>query len=167
MSRPASLRVVSTAYFSAGSCATGLDTLKSHMTDRWIPPAERPAAKKKAALDETRAIVAIVETDAALARAQQAKDLVEIQSDALALVRAEVKKWLRLSESPDFANAIGPVEPAILLKLAELIMKYARVDAGMATENHAHAHAHTDVDFSKLTQDERNAWLAMAAKMKR
>jgi len=37
----------------------------------------------------------------------------------------------------------------------------------MATENHAHAHAHTDVDFSKLTQDERNAWLAMAAKMKR
>jgi hypothetical protein len=134
--------------------------------DEWLPPQERPEAKKKKRLQETQALVAIVETDVALARAQQARDLVEIQSDALALVKSQIQKWLRLSDSPDFANTVGPIEPAILLKLAELVLKYARVDSGLATENHAHAHAHTDIDFSKLSQAERNAWLAMAEKMR-
>ena len=132
----------------------------------WIPPAERPEALKRKSLQETRAIVAEVESAAAMAKAAQTKDIIEIQSTALALVKSQLEKWLRLSASPDFENVIGPIEPATLLKLAELILKYARVDSGLATENHAHAHVNTDIDFSKLSPSERNAWLALATKMK-
>ena len=51
----------------------------------------------------------------------------------------------------------------IILKLAEFVSKNYRLDTGQATENIAHAIG-PSLDFSKLSQTERDQWRALAVK---
>lgn len=105
------------------------------------------------------------EAAARLAIAQTRMQHAEMLATGVKLVLTQLQKYLRLAESEDFANAIGPLEPGIILKLAEFVSKNYRLDTGQATENIAHAIAPT-MDFSKLSQEERDQWRALAVKVK-
>lgn len=103
------------------------------------------------------------EAAARLAVAEARRKHAEVQVVGVDLVLSELKKYLRLSQSDDFQNAVGPLEPAVILKMAEFVSKNHRLDSGQATENIAHAIG-PSIDFSKLTQEERDAWRALAIK---
>jgi hypothetical protein len=103
------------------------------------------------------------EMDARLAVAESRRKHAEVQVVGTDLVLNELKKYLRLSQSDDFQGAIGPLEPAVILKMAEFVSKNHRLDNGQATENVAHTIG-PSIDFSKLTQEERDAWKALAEK---
>jgi hypothetical protein len=81
----------------------------------------------------------------------------------LTIVEREMEKYLRMSQDPDFANTIAPLSPDMVLKLAEWASKEDRLDLGKSTENIAHT-VESRVDFSRLTQQERDAWRGLAIK---
>jgi hypothetical protein len=103
------------------------------------------------------------EADARLAIAQSRRKNAEVNQVGTDLVLNELRKYLRLSQHPDFANTVGPLDPKIILKMAEFVSKNYRLDNGQATENIAHAIAPC-VDFGKLTQAERDLWRELAMK---
>lgn len=103
------------------------------------------------------------EADARLAIAESRRKHAEMLQTGTDLVLSQLKKYLRISESEDFANAVGPIEPGVILKIAEFVSKNYRLDTGQATENIAHAIG-PSIDFSKLSQSERDAWRALAVK---
>lgn len=122
----------------------------------WRQP-EQPEHERK--LAEARK----AEADARLALAESRRKHAEMLQVGTDLVLNQLRKYMRLAESPDFEHAVGPLEPAVVLKLAEFVSKNYRLDTGQATENVAHAIA-PSIDFSKLTQEERDAWRALAVK---
>ena len=103
------------------------------------------------------------EADARLAIAEWRKKHAEMLQTGTDLVLNQLRKYLKLAELPEFSNATGPVEPSIILKLAEFVSKNYRLDTGQATENIAHAIG-PSLDFSKLSQTERDQWRALAVK---
>lgn len=103
------------------------------------------------------------EADARLAIAATRKKHAEMLQVGADLVLNQLRRYLKLAESPDFENAVGPIEPAVVLKLAEFVSKNYRLDTGQATENVAHAIG-PSIDFGRLTQEERDAWRALAVK---
>ena len=103
------------------------------------------------------------EAAARLAIAQAKESHATMQRVGIELVVKTLQKWLRLAEHPDFENAVGPLEPSAILKLAELVTKNFRLDTGQATENVAHQ-IRPLVDFSKFTQEERDRWRELAIK---
>ncbi len=105
----------------------------------------------------------VAEADARLAVAETRKKHAEMLQVGTDLVLNQLRKYLALAESPDFANAVGPVDPKVVLKLAEFVSKNYRLDTGQATENVAHAIG-PSLDFSKLSQAERDAWRELAMK---
>lgn len=100
---------------------------------------------------------------AKLAQAEHRRKHAEVQVVGLELVLSQFRKWQALSEDPDFAKAIGPIEPALVLKIAEFVTKEFRLNSGQSTENIAVAMS-PSIDFSRLTQEERNAWRELAMK---
>lgn len=122
--------------------------------------AQRAAAaavvKAKEVEAETRLVVATTENRAAQRQA-------EILDVAQQLILDQLQKYLKLSQSPDFKDAIGPVDPKVILKLAEFAAKYTRLDNNQSTENVAHQ-VRTTVDFSKLSQEDRNLYRELALK---
>jgi hypothetical protein len=127
----------------------------------WCPPHLRPEAASDAArasrLSAARDAEAAARVAIAKARAMHA----EMLSVGTELVLTQLQKYLMLSQSPDFANAVGPLDPATVLKMAEFVSKNYRLDTGQATENIAHAIAPT-MDFSKMTQEQRDRWRELA-----
>lgn len=124
---------------------------------REVPEHEQKMAKAREA-----------EADARLAIAETKRKQADLKLAMLELSLSQFKKLLALSQHPDFANAVGPITPELALKLAEFVSKEHRLDNGQATENVAHAVAHTvvsNVDFKKLTQEERNKWRELAEKI--
>ena len=103
------------------------------------------------------------EADMRLAVAETRRKHAEMLRTGTDLVLSQLQKYLRLAESPDFENAVGPLEPSVILKLAEFVAKNYRLDTGQATENIAHA-VGPSIDFSKLTQAERDLWRSLAVK---
>jgi hypothetical protein len=122
---------------------------------RKAPEVEEHERKLAAARD--------AEALARMAIAEVRRKHAEVGLVGIDLVLNELKKYLRLSQSEDFANTVGPLEPAVILKLAEFVSKNHRLDSGQATENIAHAIGPA-MDFSKLTQAERDAWRELATK---
>lgn len=143
--------------------AEGTPTQESRQLVVWKPPHEQPGAvearEAKARLDNARAQELEARTAIAKVKIQQA----EVVAVGTALVLNELQKYLRMAQSPDFAQTVGPLDPAVILKIAEFVSKTHRLDTGQATENIAHA-VRSSVDFSKLTQEERDAWRALAIK---
>ena len=123
----------------------------------WKKPPEAAEHDRKVAA--TRA----AEDDARLAMAEARKKQAELKHVGIDLVLTQFKKWLKLSAHPDFASAIGPIDPKVVLKIAEFVAKESRLDNGQATENIAHAIG-PSLDFSKLSQAERDAWRELAMK---
>jgi hypothetical protein len=105
----------------------------------WRPPAERPEVIEQRAAEKKRSEAVTAETAARLAQAKLREQTAEMLSVGATLVVSQLRKYLRISESPDFENSVGPIEPAIILKLAEFVNKNNRLDSGQATENIAHA----------------------------
>jgi hypothetical protein len=147
-----------------------------------MPPNDRPVAMREvivcqpgaegAAIEAERAERAERATTLAVRRAEEAARLAiaenkmthaQIQREAMLFVLGQVQKWNKMAEHPDFQNALGPLDPKVVIKLADFATKNFRLDTGQSTENIAHAVTRT-VDFSKLTQEERNAWRALALK---
>jgi hypothetical protein len=129
----------------------------------WRPPSESPEAieRREHEAKLLRARKAEVEARERAAAAQiKLTGAREIVAD---LVTRELKKWLEMSGAPEFAAAVGPLSPETILRLAEWVSKENRLDGGKATENIAHL-VRPAIDFSKLTQEERNAWRALAIK---
>ena len=87
---------------------------------------------------------------------------------AAELILGVFQKLLRLSQSPDFQNCVGPVDTKVLLKLADWVSTNLRLMTGSSTKNVAHVHTvdpqAPGVDFAKLTQAERDQWKNLAAK---
>lgn len=129
----------------------------------WLPPDQRPEAiaerERKAKELEARNAA----TDARLAEAHNSKVHATMMTRARELVAHELEKLLRMAQSEDFRNAIGPVAMADLIKLAEMSAKDFRLSTGQATENIAAAIV-SNVDFSKMTQEERDTWRKLAVK---
>jgi hypothetical protein len=123
----------------------------------WRRPPEVEEHERR--LLEARTAESAARLAIALARQKHA----EVQQVGTDLVLNELQKYLRLSQHPDFANAIGPLDPKLILKMAEFVNKNFRLDNGQATENIAHA-IRPSIDFSKFTQEERDAWKALAVK---
>ena len=129
----------------------------------WVPPAQRPEAVAERARKAQIAEAQAREAAARLAVAKTREKHAEIQAAGFELVLSQFKKWLEQSQHPDFANSNGPVEPAIVLKIAEFVSKNYRLDSGQATENIAHALT-PSIDFSRMSQEERDMWRALALK---
>jgi len=98
-----------------------------------------------------------------LAVAEKRRKHAELDATTTDLVLNEVRKYLRLSQSPDFENTVGPLDPTLIMKMAEFINKNHRLDSGQTTENIA-ATIGPSVDFTKFTQAERDAWRELAIK---
>jgi vacuolar-type H+-ATPase subunit E/Vma4 len=134
---------------------------------RWQPPADRPeeiarrAAKK--AKDERLARMHEAQDEAKTALAEARVKTFKTRVTILTIVEREMEKYLRMSQDPDFANTIAPLSPDMVLKLAEWASKEDRLDLGKSTENIAHT-VESRVDFSRLTQQERDAWRGLAIK---
>jgi hypothetical protein len=129
----------------------------------WVPPHERPDALRDAAqraeVARTRQAELAARTAIAERRARQAR----IHESAEKLVLTQLDKLLRLSEHADYANSPGPIELKDLIKLAEMAGKDYRLDTGQSTANVAHAIG-SSMDFSRMTQAERDTWRALVAK---
>ena len=105
------------------------------------------------------------EVEARAAKAELLRHYAELKRVGVDLVLSQFQKWLAMSLSPDFQNSVGPIDPATVMKIAEFVSKEQRLDTGQATENIAHAIATSpSLDFSKLTQKERDQWRALALK---
>ncbi len=129
----------------------------------WVPPHQRPEAVAERARNEKIAEAKAREADARLAIAKTREKHAEIQATGFELVLSQFKKWLAQSQHPDFADSSGPIEPGIVLKIAEFVSKNYRLDSGQATENIAHAIGPA-LDFSRMTQDERDKWRELVLK---
>ena len=123
----------------------------------WHRPPEVEEHERK--MLEARSAEASARLAIAVARQKHA----EVQQVGTDLVLNELQKYLRLSQHPDFAGTVGPLDPKMILKMAEFVNKNFRLDNGQATENIAHA-IRPSIDFSKFTQEERDAWKALAVK---
>lgn len=130
---------------------------------RWVPPHERPEAVAERARKAKGLEVKDAEADARLAAAEARETHYRMMSTGRKFVLGQFEKWQRLAEGEDFQDSIGPVEPSVLLKLAEVVSKDYRLSTGQATENIAHAVA-PRIDFSKMTQEERDMWRKLAIK---
>jgi hypothetical protein len=129
----------------------------------WQAPQSRPEALAEAARKAEVARVRQAELTARTAIAERRTRQAKIHEASEKLVLTQLEKLLRLSESPDYKDSPGPVELKDLIKLAELAGKDFRLDTGQATENVAMAIG-PSVDFSKMTQDERDEWRRLAIK---
>ncbi len=136
----------------------------SKAVEVWQPPHLRGDAGADHAREAKMRVAREAEAAARLAVAKAKEMHAEMLSTGTELVLTQLKKYLRLSESPDFANAIGPLDPATILKMAEFVSKNYRLDNGQSTENIAHVIA-PSVDFSVLTQEERDKWREMATRI--
>jgi hypothetical protein len=123
----------------------------------WKDPADRPDADATGA----RAEIQKAETAARLAVAKARLTHAKIQVAGMDFVLAQIEKWAKIAADKDFAMSIGPIDPATVMKLAEFVSKNFRLDNGQATENIAHA-VTTSVDFSRLSQAERDEWRRLA-----
>jgi hypothetical protein len=129
----------------------------------WRPPHERPdfieAERKKAALRAAR------EAQNELIKAKSEGHTMQLRmvTAARTLITLQFEKLLKLARHPDFENAPGPLDTKDLVKLAKFVSDDYRLSHGLATENIAHTIAPT-IDFEKLTQEERDAWRALAVK---
>lgn len=129
----------------------------------WVPPHLRPdVIEQEAAKDKLRK-AREAEAAARLAVAETRARHAHMLDVGTKLVVHELEKYLRMAENPDFANALGPLDPATILKMAEFVSKNHRLDTGQATENIAHA-IMPSMDFSNMTQEERDQWRALAIK---
>lgn len=130
----------------------------------WVPPHMRgDVAEAEKAKEDALRKARQAEADARLAVARTKELNAKIQETGAELVLDQLKKYLKLANHADFANSTGPLDPAIILKLAEFVAKYHRLDTGQATENVAHTIG-PSVDFGKLTQEERDTWKRLALK---
>lgn len=129
----------------------------------WRPPEEDPEKVRKRAADAKLARAREARALAAEAAAEAQIKLMAARGVIADLVTKEMKKYLELAQHPDFANAVGPLSPEMILKLAEWASKENRLDAGKATEHVAHIVAPA-IDFSQMTQEDRNAWRTLAIK---
>lgn len=129
----------------------------------WVPPHERPeyieAQRKKQDLADARQAEALARK--AKAEAQEKHD--RMMATGRQLVLTQLEKLLKLAQSPDFADAPGPIEMKDLIKLAEVVAKDHRLATGQSTENVAHA-VRASVDFSQMTPEEREQWRKLAVK---
>lgn len=123
----------------------------------WTPPNERPEVIEKRAHEEKLKKAREAEAAARLALAQAKEMQAGILAAGAKLVLSQLEKYIRLSESPDFENTVGPLEPETILKLAEMVFKNHRLETGQATENVAVAIG-ASIDFSKLSQEQRDQW---------
>lgn len=128
----------------------------------WVPPHQRPGNRNE--FEEKLKLAKQAEAAARAALAKAKERHAEILSTSAELVLVHLRKYLRLAQSEDFANAIGPLEPSVILKLAEFVSKNHRLDTGQATENVAHALTPA-LDFSRLTQEERDQWRSLRLKV--
>jgi hypothetical protein len=129
----------------------------------WIPPHERPEYLEEQARKKRQIEARDEATEARLAIAHDRKVHAQMMTRTRELVLHELEKLLRLAQQEDFRNAIGPVAVADLIKLAEMSAKDYRLSAGLSTENIA-AIVAPSVDFSKMTQEERDLWRRLALK---
>ncbi len=129
----------------------------------WQPPRDRPEGIAQAAHEAKLAKARAAEMAAREALAMARIKMQNARGVIADLVLREMQKYLRMSELPDFANTTGPLTPELILKLAEWVSKEDRLDTGKSTENIAHTIG-PSLDFSRLTQEERDAWRALALK---
>lgn len=133
----------------------------------WVPPNQRPEAVAEQARKEAAHAKALAakdaEVEARLAVAQARERHARIMTTGQELVLTQLEKLLRLARNPDFADTPGPFEMKDLIKLADLVSKDHRLSTGQATEHIAHV-VGPSVDFSKLTQEERDEWRRLAMK---
>jgi len=129
----------------------------------WVPPHQQPdflaEQKRKAELKRAQAAEVEAREAAAHAKTQHAK----MMSVGRELVLTQLEKLLKMSQSPDFAESVGPVELKDLIKLAEVVAKDHRLVTGQSTENIAHA-VRASVDFARMTDEERAEWRRLAMK---
>jgi hypothetical protein len=130
---------------------------------RWIAPQERPEVVAERDRQEKLALAKRLEADTRLAQARTRAEHARMMATAQALVLSQLEKLQSLAASPDFANSPGPLEPKDLIKLVEFVSKDFRLSTGQATEHVAMAIG-PSIDFGKLTQEERDAWRALALK---
>ena len=133
----------------------------------WRPPGDRPEviaerAAKKAKADRLARMHA-AQDEARTALAEARVKMTRTKATVLSIIHREMEKYDRMAAEPDFANTVAPLSPEFILKLAEWVSKEERLDLGKATEHLAHT-VESRVDFSKLTQEERNAWRNLAIK---
>ena len=129
----------------------------------WVPPDQRPEVQAERARKAKELEARDAATDARLAKARDAELHAKLMTRSREFVLSQIDKWAALAADPDYAKSIGPIEPAILLKLLELAAKDWRLSTGQATENLAHVVV-TSADFGKLSQEERDRWRELAIK---
>lgn len=122
----------------------------------WTPPEPPPQEKRLAEVRD-------MELEARAKLAETRTLHLQMQDVGMRFVVSQLEKWLRMAEAPEFKDSVGPLDPKVVLKLAEFVSKNFRLDNGQATE-HIATHVTKSVDFSKLSQEERNAWRALAVK---
>lgn len=133
----------------------------------WRPPGERPEviaerAAKKAKADRLARMHA-AQDEARTALAEARVKMTRTKATVLSIIHREMEKYDRMAADPDFANTVAPLSPEFILKLAAWVSTEDRLDLGQATQNIAHT-VQSKVDFTKLTQEERNAWRNLAIK---
>lgn len=134
----------------------------------WVPPKERREVKEAEVRAQQQTALQDQRTAAEIRVAEAREAHARAQTAAMKLIAKTLERWLALSEDPDFASGLGPLDPNVLLKLAEWATKNHRLDNGQSTENVQHAvsgavnHVMRRPDFSKLTQEQRNQWRELA-----
>ena len=129
---------------------------KEHIA-KWVPPRERPEVAALAETEEARG-------QAALERARRAVALNKFQTSALELAAGQVEKWLRLSQHPDYENAVGPLDPKQIIALLDLVLKYTPPPSPSASVDGSPKDSTGLADFSRLTAAERETWKRLATK---
>jgi hypothetical protein len=129
----------------------------------WVPPHLRPEALEAQAKKDKRNEAMAAQTAAMRAMAEAQEKQARMMSVGRDLVLNELNKCLRMANTDDFKDAIGPVPMRDIIKLAEIVSKDHRLSTGQSTENIAHV-VGPSIDFSKLSQEERDAWRALAIK---
>lgn len=128
----------------------------------WTPPQTRGEGLKEAQRQAALANARQAEARARQALAERKERLVAIRVVGEELALAELRKKLRMSNDPEFANT--PVlEGKDIIKMLEIVQKEWRLDSGQATEQIAHTLG-PSVDFSRMTQAERDEWRRLAVK---
>jgi len=129
----------------------------------WVPPDQRPEAAEARARKARADMAKDAQSAAALSQAR-AKDMHErMVAAGRELVATQLEKLLMLAQSPDFANSTGPVSVGDLIRLAALVSNDYRLSSGQSTANIAH-HVTSAIDFSAMTQEERDTWRKLALK---
>lgn len=129
----------------------------------WVPPRDTPEGMAKRAKDAKMAALREAQLEAQTRLAEAKIKLWQARGIIADLIHREMGKYLKMSEHPDFQNTVGPLSAELVMKLAEWISKEDRLDSGKATENLA-VTVGPSLDFSRFTQEERDAWRELALK---